>query len=182
MIELEPVQGPLEEYRTFNKAEIITELQKSGYKLVKTIPILQSVAQDLFHFKVKSDNTLKELKVTEDDEKLEILYAHVHEDIKIKVKGNANYDEYFKKIFKLKYKKSFSEKYESLLEKTKQVNFTTIKEYKTRLDAMMQRMQITDKLTEKKTKKIKKKWFFKNLHEETKIKIASEKRNQCRKQ
>lgn len=127
------------------------------------------------------DNALKELKVTDDGEKLEVLTAHINEEIRVKIQRNLAYDQYFDRIFKKKYKSKFSEKYESLLVTTKQTNFITITEYLNKIEEIIKRMKITDKLTDVDTKKIRKKWFFKNLHKETKLRLASEQKRSVKK-
>ncbi|KRH93385.1 hypothetical protein M153_9550003744, partial [Pseudoloma neurophilia] len=173
LMELEPIVGVTEEYRVFVTAEVLYELPESKLKLKKRVPILNNLTQDIFTYKKEMDTVISELKLS-GKEQLEFLKAHIHEDIRVKVKEAETYEKYFEKIFRRKYKSKFSEKYENLLLRTKQSNHVTIKEYKDQLDNITKRISITDKLSKVEGKQLIKKWFFKGLHMETKLMLAKE--------
>ncbi|KRH94390.1 hypothetical protein M153_2770002882 [Pseudoloma neurophilia] len=119
------------------------------------------------------DTVVRELKLNS-SEKLEFLMAHINEDIRVSVKEVDCYEKYFEKILKKKYKSKFSEKYENLLQRKKQISYASISDYKNKIEEIIKRIAITDKLSDVEGKKLKRKWGFKGLHVKTNLMLAKE--------
>ncbi|KAG0435475.1 Retrovirus-related Pol polyprotein from transposon 17.6, partial [Dictyocoela muelleri] len=154
-----------------NKTYFDYEIQNTGVKIKRDLPLFDSFSIDLFEAIIIFKNVISLTNWTTDDS-IKVLKSLCVDEILDIIKSNNDIDSIFMNLLQHKYPITSNNRYNNYLKNLKLKNFYTIEQFKFAIDETVKRMTIHKGYTKKEILRIKNEALISVIDENVLLKLA----------